>query len=178
MKKYLSVIPLVLLMCLVVGCQDKAAIAELDEFKAQAVLEEANKVLYERAEEAFINGDVETIKEIFSPDYVAHPAGAPDVPLEQTIEEVKRNMIMFSNMAIRRTDLIAKGDKVVVMATVRATHTGDVEGFPATGNEFEMKMMMILRIENGKIVESWPLNDNLSFYQQLGFELMPIEEEK
>jgi len=177
MKKLYMILPLALILCFMVGCQDKAAMAELEEFKAQAAMEEANKVLYERAEEAFLNGDTETIKEIFSPDYVAHPAGAPDVPLEQTIEEVKLNMIMFSNMAIRRTDLLAKGDKVIVMATLSATHTGDVEGFPATGNEFEMKMMMILRIENGKIVESWPLNDYLSFYQQLGMELKPKEGE-
>ena len=178
MKKHLLVFSLVFLVCFVVGCQDKAAMAELEELKAQAALEEENKALYIRAEEAWAKGDIETIKEVFSPDYVAHPAAAPDVSLEQTIEEVKQNLIMFSDIAINREDLIAEGDKVVTMATFSGVHTGDVEGFPATGNEFEMKIMLIIRIENGKIVESWAVDDYLSFYQQLGFELKPKEEEK
>jgi hypothetical protein len=38
MKKYLSVIPLVLLLYFVVGCRDKAAMAELSKFKAQAAI--------------------------------------------------------------------------------------------------------------------------------------------
>ncbi len=178
MKKYLPVFSLVFLACLIVGCQDKAAMAELEEFQAQAALEEANKALYIRAEEAWAKGDVETIKEVFSPDYIGHSALGSDESLEQTLEGVKQNMTMFSDIAISRTDLIAKEDKVVTMATFSGVHTGDVEGFPATGNAFEMKVMMILRIENGKIVESWSLDDYLSFYQQLGFELKPKEEEK
>ncbi len=44
MKKYPSVIPLVLLLCFVVGCQDKAAMAELEEFKAQAAVEQAGVI--------------------------------------------------------------------------------------------------------------------------------------
>ncbi|MBN2258404.1 MAG: hypothetical protein JW704_11400, partial [Anaerolineaceae bacterium] len=48
MKKYLLVIPLFFLLCFVVGCQDKAAMAELDEFRAQAAVEEQNKAIIER----------------------------------------------------------------------------------------------------------------------------------
>jgi len=35
MKKLLIVIPLVILLCFTFGCQDKEAMAELEEFKAQ-----------------------------------------------------------------------------------------------------------------------------------------------
>jgi hypothetical protein len=43
MKKLLMVIPLVFLLCFTFGCQDKEAMAELEEFKSQTALEEQNK---------------------------------------------------------------------------------------------------------------------------------------
>ncbi len=38
MKKLLYILPMALILCFMVGCQDKAAIAELEEFRAQAAL--------------------------------------------------------------------------------------------------------------------------------------------
>ena len=45
MKKLFMILPLVLILCFMVGCQDKEAMAELDEFIAQAEVEEQNKEL-------------------------------------------------------------------------------------------------------------------------------------
>ena len=42
MKTLLASIPLIVLLCLVCGCQDQAAMAELEAFRAQAELEEKN----------------------------------------------------------------------------------------------------------------------------------------
>ncbi|GAH62106.1 unnamed protein product, partial [marine sediment metagenome] len=36
MKKFLMIIPLVILLCFAFGCQDKEAMAELEAMKAQA----------------------------------------------------------------------------------------------------------------------------------------------
>jgi len=43
MKKLLIILPLALILCFMVGCQDKEAMAELEEFRAQAAVEEQNK---------------------------------------------------------------------------------------------------------------------------------------
>ena len=48
MKKLLLVIPLVILLCFTFGCQNKEAMAELEEFKAQAEVEEQNKALVQK----------------------------------------------------------------------------------------------------------------------------------
>jgi hypothetical protein len=40
MKKYLYVVPPVILFCFTIACQDKAAMAELEKYKAQAAVEE------------------------------------------------------------------------------------------------------------------------------------------
>jgi hypothetical protein len=48
MKNLSMILPLALILCFMVGCQDKAAMAELEEFKAQAAVEEQNKALVMR----------------------------------------------------------------------------------------------------------------------------------
>jgi len=45
MKKLFLILPLALILCFMVGCQDKEAMAELEAMKAQAKVEEQNKEL-------------------------------------------------------------------------------------------------------------------------------------
>ncbi len=48
MKKLFMILPLALILCFMVDCQDRAAMAELVEFKAQAEVEEQNKEIVKR----------------------------------------------------------------------------------------------------------------------------------
>ncbi len=177
MKKLLLILPLVFLLCFTFACQDKEAMAELEEFRAQATLEEANMALVMRLTDAFKNHDIEAMKEIYSADLISHtPQG--DKSLEEALESTKQEYVMFPNVTISIEDSFAKGDKVATRFTWIGTHEGDIEGFPATGKEVELNGLNMFRIENGKVVEEWFEYDNLSFYQQLGFELKPKEEEK
>ena len=181
MKKLLTIIPLVILLCFTFGCQDKAAMEELEEFRAQAALEEENKALVIRYTEAWESGNLEAIKEIFSPDFVWHAPVGLDISSEEYIESNRKNMeqrkVAFPDMTIINEDVIVKGDKVITRYTLRGTHIGNVEGIPATGNKIEFSGIEIIRIENGKIAESWEENNLLRFYQQLGMELKPKEKE-
>jgi steroid delta-isomerase-like uncharacterized protein len=160
-----------------VGCQDKAAMAELEEFRAQKEVEEQNKALFKQYYNAWFKGDIEALKEILSPDYVWH-SGLEHLSLEETMEHVKIQLVMYSSRTYSEEDIIAKGDKVVLRYIMRGAHTGDVDGFPATGNKYEVSGIEIIRIENGQIVESWEAYDDLSHYEQLGMELKPKEGEK
>ena len=45
MKKLLIILPLALILCFMVGCQDKEAMAEIEAMKAQAEIEEQNKTV-------------------------------------------------------------------------------------------------------------------------------------
>jgi steroid delta-isomerase-like uncharacterized protein len=175
MKKQLLILPLALILCFVVGCQDKAAMEELEEFKAQAAVEEQNKALVNRYSEAWSKGDIEALKEILSPDYVRHVSGGY-MSLEETIESIKQQMEMLPDRTSIAQDTIAKGDKVISRYIFRGTHEGDTEGLPATGNTIEINAIKIVRVENGKIVESWEAGDTLSYALQLGFELKRKEE--
>jgi hypothetical protein len=72
MKNPILVVSLVVLLYFTFGCQDKETMAELEEFKAQKALEEANKALVMRYFGAVESGDLEAVKEIFSPDFILH----------------------------------------------------------------------------------------------------------
>jgi steroid delta-isomerase-like uncharacterized protein len=172
MKRLLVFLPLAIVMAFTLGCQDQQALAELEEMKAQAEVEEQNTALITRYNEAWDSGDVEALKEIFSPDYVLHASGQ-DLSLEETIELLKQQQVIFPDRTNSIEDTILEGDKVVLRYTLRGTHTGDIEGFPATGKKVESEAIEIVRVENGKIVECWDVSDDLSFYQQLGMELRP-----
>jgi hypothetical protein len=45
MKKHFLIFSLVMALCFMVGCQDKAAMAELEAMKAQTKIEEQNKTI-------------------------------------------------------------------------------------------------------------------------------------
>ena len=182
MKKLTLTLPLALILSFMVGCQDKEAMAELEEFKAQKALEETNKALVMRYFGAVESGDIEAVKEIFSPDCILHHTTGQDWSLEETIETVKRqneqSKVMFPDVTFINGDTIVKGDKAVLMFTFKGTHTGDIEGIPATGNAVKGRSITIFRFENGKIAEGWQESNVLRLYQQLGFELKPKKGEK
>ena len=62
MKKHYMILTLVLILCFMVGCQDKEAMAELEAMKAQAEIEEQNKALVMRYFGAVESGDLEAVK--------------------------------------------------------------------------------------------------------------------
>jgi steroid delta-isomerase-like uncharacterized protein len=180
MKKLLMIIPLVILLCFTFGCQDKEAMAELEKFKAQAEVEEQNKVLVKRMYEAFEKGDFEAYKEVVAPEYVWYLPSRSTKPIsrEETIEFGKMLRNAFPDFAYSVEELIAEDDIVISRFIFRGTHEGEFQGIPATGNKVEMSGFMMTRIENGKLVEDKEEADQLGMMMQLGMELKPKEGEK
>jgi predicted ester cyclase len=54
---------------------------------------------------------------------------------------------------------------------MNGVQTGPLGDLPATGKEFTLVNLVIQRLEDGKIVETWVSWDNVAFLSQLG--LMP-----
>jgi ketosteroid isomerase-like protein len=71
-----------------VGCQSQEAMAELEEFKAQAEVEKQNKELVKRMYETFEKGDFEAYKEVVAPEYVWYlpSRSTKSISREETIE--------------------------------------------------------------------------------------------
>ncbi|MBE2268862.1 MAG: ester cyclase [Anaerolinea sp.] len=65
-------------------------------------------------------------------------------------------------------ELIAEGDKVVVISTISGTHDGNMMGMPATGKKFAVQLLEIVRMVNGKYQERWGGLDIGGLMMQLG----------
>jgi predicted ester cyclase len=65
-------------------------------------------------------------------------------------------------------DLVAEEDKVVGRFKCSGTHRGEMMGIAPTGRRMEVDEVYFLRVENGKFVEFWGLEDNLTRMRHLG----------
>jgi len=180
MKKFLLILQLALLFFLAFSCQDKEAMAELEEFRTQAALEEQNIELVKKMFEAWAKDDMETFGELVAPGYVYYFPSNTEKPtsLEELRETAKMFWNGFPDMSFTMEDIFAVEDRVTFRFIQRGTHTGDFMGIPATGNTFESSGILISRIEDGKVVEQWEEFNMLGMMQQLGMELKPKEGEK
>jgi steroid delta-isomerase-like uncharacterized protein len=179
MKKFLLVIPLTLILCFMVGCQDKEAMAELEEFKAQAAVEEQNKELVKGLLEELNKGNAEIWRELCAPEFAYYsPSESPEpMSMDETIECFQMAFKGFPDINWKTQDLIAKGDKVIARITQAGTHEGEFRGIPATGNKTKFGVIPIFQFKDGKCIEVREEADFLGFMQQLGFELKPKEGE-
>jgi predicted ester cyclase len=70
-------------------------------------------------------------------------------------------------------DMLAEGDRVATRKTFRGTHRGELLGIPPTGKPVAIGLIDMVRLEHGRVVESWSEADNLQLLQQLGAHLHP-----
>jgi steroid delta-isomerase-like uncharacterized protein len=173
------ILPLALISCFMVGCQDKQAMAELEEFKAQAEIEEQNKEIVKRLYEEYNKGNIEILKDLYAPDYDFYsPSNSPKPrSREETIESATMIFRAFPDSVWNIEELFAVGDRVTVRFVYKGTHEGDFMSISPTGNKIEVSGINIIRIENGKVLEEWEDADTTGFMQQLGMELKPRDDE-
>ena len=171
------VISLCFLLCFTFSCQDREAEAELEEMKAQAEVEEQNKDVVRKFLEELDRGNIENVMELFAPSFLWYtPSNSPNpMSREEAHEFLNVVLIAFPKWQHKIEEIIAVGDKVITRAIDYTTHEGEFQGIPATGNKVEFGVIVIYRIEDGKIVEMREEGDMLGFMQQLGMELKPKE---
>ncbi len=77
----------------------------------------------------------------------------------------------FPDIRIVVEDVVVDGDKIAARCSVSGTHTGPGLMPAPTTKPIAITGMCIVRVENGKIAESWNNFDFMSLYQQLGMQL-------
>jgi steroid delta-isomerase-like uncharacterized protein len=120
---------------------------------------EENKAIVrrEQAELWSHTGDLDAAEQLF----VADQAEAA----KQEAADFRRG---FPDVVSTIDDLIAEGDKVVARWRSRATHRGDYMGMPPSGKEVQIMGISVYRIEEGKIAESWMVEDQFGLLRQIG----------
>ena len=130
---------------------------------------ESNKAVVRRFREALAAGDVDEAFAVFAPDAVIHMGSAPEPLGMEGFKQMGQLLLSaFSGSSSTVEAMIAEGDLVVSRITFRGTHTGDMMGIPPTGKSVAMSEIIIDRVVEGQIVESWRLFDQMAMMQQLG----------
>jgi predicted ester cyclase len=127
-------------------------------------------------DEVLSQGNLDRLEQLIAPGYVDSSPGADErgAGPERVRIAQRRVRALFSRIAYRVDHLIAEEDKVVARYTVRATYqpTDPTRPGPA-GTEVWITGMTIFRLADGRIEETWTINDQLEMFRQLGYKLEP-----
>lgn len=135
---------------------------------------EANKALVRRFyDEVWSQNKLDLIDELFAPDYTVGKLPPWRKPGAAGLKEfIADNHRMFPDIHHEVVWIVAEGDYVAAYFKATATHKGDLNGpvglVRATGKRVEWDGASFFRIENGKIVETKGVINNMSLMQQLG----------
>ena len=110
--------------------------------------------------------DSASAKDLFSPDFTTNGEHAG---IEGSRATVEHRLAAFPDLKSQVEELIATGDKVVVRVRWTGTQTGDYAGVPASGKPVDVRVISIWRFENGRVVENWTLQDELTLLKQVGY---------
>lgn len=129
-----------------------------------------NKALVRRYfEEVWNNGRGDMIDELCAADSVVHGLDGKTTSGRDALKAFHAKIGgAFSDQSVRIEALIAEDDLVTVRWTRTATHSGHGLGVAPTGRKIAFAGVLILRVNDGKIVEGWNCYDRLGMLQQIG----------
>ncbi len=167
---------LVLCLCFSIACQDKAAMTELEKYRAQAKLEEQNKELARKLFAAIDRNDFAALKELCSSDVtVSAPGLTEPMNFETLTQVIKAHYTAFPDWMHSIEDVVAEGNTVVIKLVQNGTHKAPYEGIPPTEAKVTEPGIYFATIVDGKVKAIYVIEDTVGLYQGLGMELRPIE---
>lgn len=134
-------------------------------------MSEQNTALVRRAvEEVWNRGDFAVVDQLVAGDIVIRSAmPGHEIHGPEGIKAFYGALRAgFPDIHFTIEDQFAVGDRVVTRWAARATHTGVFQGMPPTGRPVRLAGIDIDRVADGKVVECWPIMDELGLLQQLG----------
>ena len=121
-------------------------------------MHEKNKALVRQLVDQVINGgELDLVEELFAPELAE--------PIRQAFTSFRA---AFADWREEIVDMVAEGDKVAVRFRCLGTLQGEFLGAQAKGRRQEVDEVFFLRVQDGRFVEYWGLEDNLTRLQQLG----------
>lgn len=113
-------------------------------------------------------GDQKYLDVVVSPDFIDNtlPQGRPQGP--EGLKFASNNFRKaVPDLTCSLEDLLVVGDKVTARLLFNGTFKGKFKGHPPTNKSIKFFAIDILHIKNGRLVEDWHLEDNLTLLQQL-----------
>lgn len=163
---------------LILGASTRVQAAAPDRGAADSVVVDKSlpasqvdaQILAARRYASFWNtGDAELARQALDPNFVDRtpPAGRlPGLPGVLAASTAFRSAV--PDLRCEVTQMIVAGDRVVTHLRFSGHFTGTLMGRQGHGQAIEFIATDIYRVKNGRIVENWHLEDNLSLLQQVG----------
>ena len=161
----IRVILSIAVLAVMVGCSNETATESLEN-RNMDIVRQAHADLAAR--------DFAAFKAAVAPNYVRHcqamPPGLQELHgTEQFFAFIEEFLVAVSSHQDSISNMIAQGDIVAYVSTITGIQDGPMGELPASGKSFTLDNIIIQRLENGKIAETWVSWDNVAFMSQLGF---------
>lgn len=75
--------------------------------------------------------------------------------------------VAIANRSNEITRILGQGDIVAATLRIKGTHKGNLYGIPATGKDINIEAAAVLKLKDGKIVESWMMAEEAAILRQL-----------
>ena len=132
-----------------------------------ATQQEKNKAVAGRVfEEIFNQGKFQVADEIYAPEFVNHGMHR-DHSLQEDQAAVHWEKQALPDLKITVDRMMAEGDLVTAVWTLRGTNTAAASPLPATGAKLELRGITVWRIVDGKICEEWTSFDTFLIIRQV-----------
>lgn len=131
-----------------------------------------NKGLVQQMVEVLQNQhQLERMADFFEPNFVNHldhDQASPLSSVEKAQQSFHQLFAAFPDLHVTIQHQVAEGDTVMTHKRFDGTHLGTFMGVAPSGKPISFGVIDILRLQNGKIVEHWAIQDRLAMMQQLG----------
>lgn len=129
--------------------------------------------------EAWDENKTEELDEIYHQDAVDHwgpeELGSTYTGLEEIKNAESRFRQAFPDYSMELLRTTGEGELVSFHWIITGSHKGEFMGIPPTGNQVNYDGMAFLRLEDGKIAESWWITNRLRLLREI--EAAPTDEE-
>ena len=154
----------ILLLSFTIACQQSE----------KGITKEEAKAITDQVLKMWNEGDIAIADDLFDSGYVRHhPIPSASASIDELKNTVTSNRTVFPDYNLTFDEIILKGNRIIVFATVTGTNTAPLEEMPATGKKIHMSGIYVYHVVNSKIAEEWTYFNLLNYYQQLGFSLTP-----
>jgi steroid delta-isomerase-like uncharacterized protein len=131
-------------------------------------------LVHRHIEDGFNRGDWTVSETTLADDYTAvyGAEGKANVGRDEYVRVCKFLRQSFPDVRIAIEDLIVEGDKIVMRYTERGTLTGPpFLGIEPAGQRYEKPGTTVYRVVDGRLAESWGVEDTLGWFRQLGVDI-------
>jgi steroid delta-isomerase-like uncharacterized protein len=129
---------------------------------------QSRKDAIRRLYKALEGGDLDLADELFTADFVTSEGQHQNVIGPQGFKDAIRQVHgAYTEPSFEILDMVAEDDRVMVRWRMRAIHTGELMGVPATGRQVSMEAFALFCFVGDRISERHAVIDRLGLLQQL-----------